>query len=384
MLNYTFYKTRLHIVLYLVRSLSFLKILNLLQNLFSYLFRLKSAGGIASVVTFQLCYECNLSCIMCQKSSRDKNDYNSNLTHMDFERIKEFIRAYHKKLIVIRLTGGEPLFYKQFEQLIDLFNAYKIKFTLLTNGTLLTESIMRKMIPNCVEISISMDSIHETTYSQIRRGGNLQVVVENIRRLNEMKQKRKAPILNVAMTCFSFNIDELSDLVKFCNTYHIPTLSAGEGTFYNTPEIKEEHFIKNNRDQVFRAVNKAQKTADELGITLRLNAPILYYAKEENRVISNRDPVTGCTDYYIYCIITPEFEVKLCPASDTVLQLDKSNLLTFWNSPSLKTNRKVLEEGRFPQTCRYCTDYNLNLGCGNDYSFVSYQKRTKYWKIDNS
>jgi MoaA/NifB/PqqE/SkfB family radical SAM enzyme len=303
---------------------------------------------------------------------------------MDFERIEKFIHQYHRKIIVIRLTGGEPLFYEHFEQVIDLFNNYNIKYALLTNGTLLNESIIEKLIINCIEISISIDSIKETMYARIRKGGDLNQLIRNINLINEKKKKRRAPILNVAMTCFSFNIDELADMIKFCKANNIPTLSAGEGTFYNTSEIKDEHFIKNNKDQAFTAVNEAQKVADELGVTLRLNAPILYYLKEDNLMISNRDPVTSCTDFFFYCILTPELEIKLCPASNKVMKIDDSNMSGFWNSNRLKENRKILGDGGFPDTCRYCKDYNSNISSGMDYSFIGYQKRTKYWKLNDS
>lgn len=381
MFNYSFFKTRLHLAFHLLFSLSFSKISNILRNIYALYFKNLKAGKVPSILTLQLTYNCNYSCIMCQKNSMDNNVYNS-LAEMDYLNLEKYLRANSKYIAILRITGGEPLSYSDIEKLLDLLDEISIKYSIITNGSLLTERISKKLLKNCIEVSLSIDSADKEIYSFIRMGGSLIKVVENIEVLNKLKGKKRYPALNVAAACFTFNIDGLSRLVEFCHQYNIPTISASEGTFYNTPDIKEEHFIRNDLHKCHIAVNKAQKTADDLGITLRFNSPVLYFSKEDNQIISNRNRVSGCTNFFFSGIITPEFQFKICPLSIPILDMEQKSLQEIWNGPELQKCRDAILKNDFPSTCRFCPDYNEHFDeYGKEYSYIDYQKNTHYWKI---
>ncbi len=170
--------------------------------------------------------------------------------------------------------------------------------------------------------------------------------------------------------------------MEFCHQNKIPSISVCEGGYYNTPYIKEEHFLKNNLDKCFYAVNKAQRTADNLDITIRWNSPILYFSKEENRIISNRNRIAGCINFFFSAIITPDFKLKICPLSEPVYEIKDDNLQNIWNNKDLLRCRDIILQNNFPSTCRYCTDYNEYFDKHDTgYSFIDYQKRTHYWKL---
>ncbi len=357
------------------------KILNIIKNLLAYYFKLKFAGKTPSILTIQLTYSCNYSCIMCQKSSIDKNSYSQAYKHMNFGKLEKLLRDNSKNIAILRITGGEPLMYPQFEKLIDLLNEIKLKYSILTNGSLLNEGLAKKLLKNCLEISISVDSVDRKIYSFIRAGGELDEIKKNIKILNRVKVNRKTPYLNIASTCFTFNIKGLPDLVRFCHQNKIPTISVSEGAFYNTPLIKEEHFIKNEIDKCYKAVNEAQKTADKYGVIIRWNSQILYFSKEDNQVISNRNPIIGCINFFFSGLITPDFEFKICPLSNPICDLKVEDLQMSWNGIQILKDRELLNKNEFPLTCRYCPDYNKHLKeSNNDYSYVDFQKKTKYWK----
>lgn len=381
MLNYIFFKTRIHLLLNLIFNLSFLKILNFIKNISAYYLKINSAGKTPSILIIKLSFKCNYNCIMCEKSSLDDNVYSVNPVDMDFKRLEKMLRTDYKYIAILRLTGGEPLLYPEFEKLIDLLNELNIKYSILTNGSLLNESIIRKLLKNCLELSISVDSIDNNTYSFIRRGGNFEVIKKNIQLINTIRKPGKRPFLNIATTCFTFNIDELENIVKFSYLNNIRTISVCEGTYYNTPSIKEEHFIKDNPDQVSRAVNIAQKTADELGVIIRWNSQILYYAKEENQVISNRNRISGCINFFYTGIITPDFKFKVCALSDSITEIKQDSLQAGWNGPELRKCRDIILQNNFPSTCTYCPDYNNHFDSGEEYSYIEFQKKTKYWKL---
>lgn len=317
---------------------------------------------------------------MCQKSSSDKNVYTDDLIEMNFLNLEKLLRINAKSIAILRITGGEPFLYSDFEKLIDLLNEINLKYSILTNGSLIHEKIAQKLLKNCLEISISIDSADNDIYSYMRKGGNLEVVKKNIQYLNIIK--KKTPYLNIATTCFTFNIDGLSDLVVFCHENKIPTISVCEGGYYNTPFIKDEHFVRTDMKQCYISVNNAQKTADNLGVTIRWNSQMLYFSKEENQIISNRNPVVGCIDFFFSGIITPDFKLKICPLSNPICDIKDGDLKSVWNGTEINMARKIIQENNFPSTCRYCPDYNEHFNeKGKEYSFIDYQKHTQYWKL---
>ena len=381
MFNYIFYKTRIHLVISLLCSLRLRKMMTILRNLSAYLFKSKRAGIVPSILTLQLTYKCNYTCIMCQKSSLDSNVYSSQMDDMDFEQLKQLLKSSAENISVLRITGGEPLMYPEFEKLIDLLNLIDLKYTILTNGYLLNENIVKKMLKNCLQISISIDSVDSDVYSFMRKDGDLNTVTQNIQMINRLKKSKHAPFLNIATTCFTFNIDGLYSIVEFCHKYKIQSMSVSEGGFYNTPFIKEEHFIKNNRKQCELAVNKAQRVADELKIIIRWSSQVLYFSKEENQLIANRNKISGCVNFFISGLLTPDFKFRICPLSAPVLDINSRSLQEIWNSDEMKKCRELILQNNFPNSCRYCTDYNNNFEKNQEYSYVEYQKKTKYWKI---
>lgn len=383
MFNYLFFKTRIVLVYILLRNLSLSKWLNLFKNLFSYIFKQAKSGKTPSVITLVLTYKCNYSCIMCQKSSLDPNIYNSGIEEMPFQKIEKLLRENAAHISVVRLHGGEPLMHSKFVQIIDLLDELKLKYTLITNGSLLTKEIREKLVKNCVLITVSIDSAEPKMYSKMRVGGELRLISENIRALNQIK--KRTPLLNLAATLFTFNIPHLKELVEYSAQNGFESITLSEGSYYNTPEIKPEHFIKNYPNLIKQNIDLAQNTANELGIVLRYNSEILYWNKQENQLIKNRNRLTSCFNYYFSLIISPQMKVQICALSEYLGDLNKHSLTEIWNNNNLaiyKGRNIINKENIFPKSCRYCNDYNSSLSrhTGKEYSYTNLQIETKYWE----
>ena len=208
MLNYRWLISRIHYIRAILSSLSYFKIVNILISLISFFFKRRTSGKAPIILSINLTYRCNYSCIMCQKSSVVKNVYKSNPKDMNYDKLEKLLKENAKYISIIRLHGGEPLYFGEIIRLIDLLNQLKMKFAFITNGSLLTPEISKKLMKNCIEISFSIDSVDNEEYSKIRYPGNLEIVSGNIKYLNQLKKETKSqtPILNIAATMFSFNI----------------------------------------------------------------------------------------------------------------------------------------------------------------------------------
>ena len=361
MLNIKWLRSRSHYVLALLPSLSFFKIMNIIICIISNLTKRRKSGRAPVVLAINITYKCNYACIMCQKSSVLKNVYTDSAKDMKFDELEKLLRENAKYISLVRLSGGEPLHYRDISKLIDVLDQLKMKYALLTNGSLLTPEISKKLILNCIEISISIDSADKQIYSKMRYPGNLDSVSENINFLNKLKSsnKSKTPILNVAATTFSFNISGVSDLIKFCHSHGIPTISVSEGGYYHTPEIQQKHLIKHHPKKIKSSIEKAKKIAKELKITLRLSSEILN--STDGKITSyDRKQITACTNFYIYASVDSHLDVFACGLSYSIGNLSGESLENIWNGKKygFVKAREGMRNKKLPDSCKYCVDYN--------------------------
>lgn len=377
------YRQRKSIIIELLKSITFNKFRIIFISWISYLLKTKESASVPFILTLHLTYDCNFSCIMCQKSSIDSTIYSSNPTHMDFNKLDKLLKENSKNIVYVKLIGGEPLLYKHIKRLISLLNNLNIKYTIITNGSLLTEEISKLLLKNCLEISFSIDSADKEMYKYIRRGGDLSLLQNNIQFLNKIKEEsnRRTPFLRVSVAVFSFNITGLKGIVDFSMKHNINEVVVLEGSFYNTPYIDNDNFIKNNLDLVKNIVPEILSYANRKGIFINFKSPIFFKKRNDKQSSSEKRMFSNCFYYFSSIVLSPIFDVALCATSEHVDNLDNKSLREIWNYKNSKIvkNRELLSKSEYPETCRYCKQY-----CSKNYeSYIDYQKSNHYWKIDN-
>lgn len=130
---------------------------------------------------FLLTKRCNLNCLHCSTScSKNEKDY------LSFEKAKRVIdNLALLNVSNIIFSGGEPLLYKYFYDLIKYANSKLVdkKFTLSTNATLINFRNVDFLIKNFNRIEISLDGIDSKTCSKIRGKGVFEKVLDAIKLL---------------------------------------------------------------------------------------------------------------------------------------------------------------------------------------------------------
>ncbi len=132
------------------------------------------------ILNIELTNQCNFKCSHCYKEA-DSHKYD----FLDMQTIEDLIQMYSGKIKTIHLTGGEPLIYPNFNDLIiRLTDHFNVNIT--TNGSLLyriDDSTIRKI--NNFQISIY--GFDENSYNLIannKQGFNQ--VIQSLTRLNDL------------------------------------------------------------------------------------------------------------------------------------------------------------------------------------------------------
>ena len=166
--------------------------------------------------------KCNLMCTMCcgkfsskiLKHIERKPEYKSPyLNDNFFNELKPFLKNAH----FIDYYGGEPflidIYYKIWEFLIkDNINSQQY---IQTNGTVFNKKISDIVTNLNVNISISLDSVNEDTYSKIRIGSNYTLVIDNLLKFNQILKNKNKNLYISAVLCKD-NFRELIDFYSFC------------------------------------------------------------------------------------------------------------------------------------------------------------------------
>jgi len=116
---------------------------------------------------------------------------------------------------------GEPLAHPQIIDIVALAHESGLKTEMITNGHLLDKSMARGLTQAGLDtLIVSVDGSTQKTFMDIRQGGNLWRVEENIQELNSLRRKtsRKNPAVGVEFVMMKSNIDQLPGLAQKTKT----------------------------------------------------------------------------------------------------------------------------------------------------------------------
>lgn len=175
--------------------------------------------------------DCNLKCIMCEEHSPYSNFIDTlyketgvKRRRMDFESIKQIFEQASMLGVreIIPSTMGEPLLYKQFDQIFDLAKQHNIKINLTTNGTFPKKSILdwaKLIVPNTTDIKISWNGATAETSKEVMHGLDFEKAISNVKafvayRDQYFQENGYFCRVTLQLTFMQNNMHELVDIIK--------------------------------------------------------------------------------------------------------------------------------------------------------------------------
>jgi len=127
---------------------------------------------------------CNLSCGHCWISPGFSRTRRDGIPIDDLK--KTIFEAKALGLQSVKLTGGEPLLYRDLDGLLDFLLSEKINIIIETNGTLFNDRILGKLkSPGNTQISVSLDACTPELHDELRGvKGSFHRAVEGLRLLS--------------------------------------------------------------------------------------------------------------------------------------------------------------------------------------------------------
>lgn len=178
------------------------------------------------MMSFALSNRCNLACVMCSAELSSTIRAEAGMTPLKspyddqfFEDLAEFL----PKLKLAKFLGGEPFLSREHQRVWDLMEQLSVspRLQITTNGTIWTERVQHLLETFEVDISVSVDAVTSDTYSQLRRHGNLETVMENLDRFSEVCGRRSTD-LHVSYCLMEGNWFELADFLSWADRFEVP------------------------------------------------------------------------------------------------------------------------------------------------------------------
>ena len=185
---------------------------------------------------------CNLQCPFCPTGAKTNDRDNSKLSLSQFKHLMNHMGDYLYEIVFC--NWAEPFLNNDVPDMIRHAKKFHIPIRISTN---LSFPLSRKKAENIIRcgidyLTISVDGATQESYEKYRIGGNLQLVLKNIKLLNELKVELglDTPIMEWQFLVFKHNEHEIELAKQIAKELKIPIRFASP---YLTNSVNQDDWI---------------------------------------------------------------------------------------------------------------------------------------------
>ena len=310
---------------------------------------------------------CNLNCITCVR-----NVWSDETGHMDMDTFYTAVRQLKDfpHIQGVTLAGfGEPLYHPGIVHMARAIKELGLELTINTNGTLLNHDLAEELIHIGLDkIIVSLDSGHPRLFADIRAGADLDVVLNNLRELNEIKRQRRSkhPAIGIEFVAMRRNIHEMADLPQLASALGASFIMV-TNLLPHTEDMKEE-ILYDGGAELPKCIGWPVRMGDLWLLWGTMSYPRMYWGAERYcRFVGDRSLVIGwdggvspcyaLMHSYSYYILGRRKYVSRY----TIGNVCEKELLRLWTCEEYVKFRHKVRAFSFPS----CVDCGMSCGYTN-------------------
>jgi len=190
------------------------------------------------IVDMGITAKCNLRCKYCYHFT-GPGDVKEELSRDEW--LGFFEELGRCAVMEVFISGGEPFYREDLKDLINGVVKNRMRFRLLSNGTLITDEMASFIAATgrCNSVQVSIDGASPKTHDLSRGEGNFERAVNGIRIL----QKHKIPV-TIRVTINRYNVRDLEEISRLLlEVLGFGSFSTNSATYlglckYNTEEVQ--------------------------------------------------------------------------------------------------------------------------------------------------
>jgi len=208
--------------------------------------------GVATpIIDIAYNYACNLKCQHCTASGFEKKE--RKLTLADIRRISD--EAHSLGLCQFCISGGEPLIFKDLNEVISALQPDKFHLTMSTNGHFLTKEVAKHLKESGLDkIKISLDDFDEKRHDENRNSSG--AYKKALDAMLNAKEASLSVVIQTVVTRQNCQTDRLMQMAKFAqdNGYTVDVLiaratGAWEGIHEVLINAEDAEFLRKAHEQ---------------------------------------------------------------------------------------------------------------------------------------
>lgn len=329
----------------------------------------KNIYNIPKRVIIETDYTCNLRCKTCILTDKEYKKIRDEDISLSFEKLKLVIDKIKPYIKYITFIGGEPFLKDYFIEIALYSKENNIKTSVVTNGTLLYDKIIDKIIEKDIfeNIIFSVDGPKET-HNKIRGEGVFEKVYENIKRISYLKskQKLKKPKILIYITISKLNYKNIYETLKT-----LIKLNPNRIRVQLASSITDEIIKETNSVIGFDSI----KTHSYKVSSIELDNNEKNFLKEQIIIIKNdfkiridtEKIIEGINDKCIFIekefIITPSGNMLICPMLNNFVigNIYENDIKDIFRKNKDKINNLLnLSNLKKLQICKHCCVEKIN------------------------
>ena len=306
---------------------------------------------------------CNLRCVMCPRTifgGDPKPD-------MPLDVFKRIVSQFPRTLEAINIQGvGEPLLHEELIDMIEFAKGLGLRTWFFTNLQHLREEDAARLV-RCGhnEITVSIDSTNPEQYAQIRPGGTIENVLENMRLLNKIKAAHASalPKLTVHAILMRHTLAQIPRMVATLRSLGVSeihftdldTYNARDGLFEDGSSVSAMALCATMTDDEIRStLDGIRALTDD---TLTVTTPGVSKGIKLHRV--DRRGVVTCAELWEMPFVTCDGHMTPCcyASHPSIADMGDFSDLRFeqiWFGAPYRMLRWQHVIGRPPAFCRDC------------------------------
>lgn len=157
--------------------------------------------------------ECNLRCRTCVRTTWTEPTGFMELS--TFRKLLDDLKRLPSLQEMAFWGVGEPLYHGDIVEMVALAHARGLRTEIVTNGVLLDRPMAKGLIKAGLDtLVVSVDGVTSESYADIRCGGDLTLVKDNVMGLRRVREElsRKNPEVGLEFVVMRRNVDQLPEL----------------------------------------------------------------------------------------------------------------------------------------------------------------------------
>lgn len=221
---------------------------------------------------------CNVKppCVYCEWDFAKDLEGENVETPFNLDTLTEYGDFFDNSTSLVNCSIGEPFMMKELDDLLDAFGDRGKFFEVTTNGQILTERNIKKLLGRKIQLYISLDAATPETYAKLRND-TFERILSNLRRLIAAKGGREGlPRVFLVFMPMQCNVHELEGFVELCAELDVDRMILRPLNYSVSSELDWErdgyHFRYHEEllgfDELIRVSGRARALAEHYGVPL--------------------------------------------------------------------------------------------------------------------